>query len=90
MKMGKKYDEAMARVREIRAAIPKAADRFGADAPELVRAKVHVNGLVAAMTAERVCDALSADAADFDADAVADDIVKSATLADALGSLLLV
>ena len=89
MKMGKKHDEAMAMVREIRAAIPRAADRLGADAPELVRSKVHVNGLVAAMTVERVCDALSADAAGFDADAAADDIVKSAALADAFGSLLL-
>ena len=82
MKMGKKHNEAMARVREIRAAIPKAADRFGADAPELVRAKAHVNGIVTAMTVERVCDALSADA-------VAGDIVMSAMLADAVGSLVM-
>ena len=87
--MGRKHDETMARVREIRAAIPKAADRFGADAPELVRSKVHVNGLVAAMTVERVCEALSADAAGFDADVVADEIVMSAALADTVGSLLL-
>ena len=41
--MGKKYDDALARIREIRNAIPEAADGIMPDGPHDFRAKVTVS-----------------------------------------------
>lgn len=88
--MGKKYDEAMARIREIRNAIPEAADGVMPDGPHDVRAKATMDGVTASIVADALIEAIDGDMADKDADVVAGAIVRAVAVSSSLGMLMLV
>ena len=88
--MGKKYDDALTRIREIRNAIPEAAEGIMPDGPHDVKAKVTMDGLAAGIVADALIEAIDGDMADKDADVVAGAIVRSVAVASSLGTLMLV
>ena len=89
--MGKKYDGTIARIREIRKAIPKSADGLvTGTSREATRAKVSMDGVAAGVVIDTLLEAIDGNMADEDADNVADVIVRAVTVASSLGMLALV
>jgi len=88
--MGKKYDGTIARIREIRKAIPKSADGLDTGMSREARAKVSMDGVAAGVVIDALLEAIDGDMADEDADKVADVIVGAVTVASSLGMLALV
>ena len=88
--MGKKYDGTIARIREIRKAIPKSADGLVIGTSREARAKVSMDGVAAGVVIDALLEAIDGNMADEDADKVADAIVGAVTVASSLGMLALV